>query len=125
MAALLLNAGAMRAVWICLLLAACSLYLPDHHKKEPVPPDAWIAECGPAPADAGVCNCVYGQWRCNSCPWATPEPVIACSSVGQTCEYEDWEHGCSCRCDVTGWWSCTPETIGSSCPHPLYPDAAP
>jgi hypothetical protein len=120
----LLNAAAMRLVWICLLLAGCSLYLEEHHKKPPVPPDGMVAECGPAPADAGACDCVYGQWRCNTCPWTSPEPLIACSSVGQTCDYEDWEHGCSCVCDASGYWSCTPETIGSYCPQPPYPDAA-
>jgi hypothetical protein len=51
--------------------------------------------------------------------------VIACSTVGQTCDYEDWEHGCVCRCDETGYWACTPQTIGSYCPQPPYPDAAP
>ncbi len=119
----------MRLVWICVLLAGCSLYLEDR-KKTPHPPDApeisdaWIPECGPAPADAGVCDCVYGQWRCNSCPWQSPEPLIACSQVGASCSYQDWEHGCDCVCDASGWWSCTPETTGSMCPHPPLPDAA-
>lgn len=119
----------MRLAWICLLLAGCSLYLEDRHKK-PVPPDAHVGEaavdtCGPMPIDAGSCQCDSGQWRCNTCPWVAPEAVIGCNMVGQTCEYEDWEHGCSCRCDETGWWKCTPETIGSFCPQPPYPDASP
>jgi hypothetical protein len=114
----------MRLAWICLLLAGCSLYLEEHHKKKPVPPDATIAECGPAPADAGVCDCVYGQWRCNTCPWTSPTDFIPCDTPGATCEYEDWEHGCSCRCSESGAWDCTPETVGSYCPKAFYPDAA-
>jgi len=118
----------MRVAWICLLLAGCTLYLGQDKKKPP--PDAveisdvWIPECGPRPADAGVCDCVYGQWRCNTCPWPNPEPVIACSQVGAFCDYEDWEHGCSCVCDASGFWNCTPETVGSMCPAPPPPDAA-
>jgi hypothetical protein len=122
------GAAGMRLVWICLLCAGCSLYLEEHHKKH-VPPDAQVLdvgtpECGPRPADAGTCDCVYGTWRCNTCPWPSPEPLISCSAVGQTCDYEDWEHGCSCRCDESHWWVCTPETIGSSCPGLPLPDAA-
>ena len=119
----------MRFALLCLVLAGCSLYLEEHDKRKPVPPDAARIfdegpyDCGPRPADAGTCDCVYGQWRCNSCPWSSPEPRIACSQVGASCEYEDWEHGCSCTCDASGYWACEPETIGSTGPEPWVPDA--
>ena len=120
----------MRFAWIFVLLAGCSLYLGQDDKKKSVLPDAHIVDgeplgCGPMPADAGACDCVYGQWRCNSCPWPSPEPLIPCSNIGAGCDYEDWEHGCACVCDASGWWSCTPQTIGSMCPHLPLPDAAP
>jgi len=120
----------MRFALLCLVLAGCSLYLDQREKKHMPPPDATVIddapypECGPRPADAGTCDCVYGSWRCNSCPWPSPEPLIACSQIGENCEYEDWEHGCDCVCDASGWWSCVPETIGSTCPEPPPPDAA-
>lgn len=130
-AAALLKGRRMRALaWLCLLCTGCVLYLGEDKKKKDIPPDAHVVdvgtpECGPAPADAGACDCVYGQWRCNTCPWPSPEPVIACAHVGSFCDYEDWEHGCSCVCDASGFWSCTPETVGSSCPSLPPPDAAP
>jgi hypothetical protein len=121
----------MRLALLCLALTGCTLYLEGPDKKHAPPPDApriiadaFVPECGPMPADAGACSCSNGQWWCNSCPWSSPEPLIACSQVGASCEYEDWEHGCSCTCDASGWWSCTPETVGSTCPKPPPPDAA-
>ena len=129
-APMLLKGAGMRFALLCLVLAGCSLYLDGRDKKHAPQPDAprtivdaYLPECGPMPADAGACSCTNGQWWCNSCPWSSPEPRIACSQVGASCEYEDWEHGCSCTCDPSGWWSCEPETGGSTCPEPWVPDA--
>jgi len=107
----LLKGQGMRFALLCLALAGCTLYLDPRDKKHmPPPPDA------PEIQDA--------YYPRNTCPWPSPEPLIACSQVGASCDYEDWEHGCSCVCDASGWWKCTPETIGSTCPTPPPPDAA-
>ena len=65
------------------------------------------------------CSCMFGQWRCNSCPADFMSPTATCTP-GLSCDYEDWEHGCSCICDGGGSWNCTPQTIGSQCPSHTY-----
>jgi hypothetical protein len=108
--------GGMRLAWICVLLAGCSLYLEDHHKKH-VPPDAVVYI-----PDTGLLTC----------PYSAPEPTVPCYTPGQVCAYIDAEYDCTCRCDASGYWSCAPEVIGAHCPTlpppdagPLYPDAPP
>lgn len=69
-----------------------------------------------------TCSCMQGQWRCNSCPVNFMDPTSTCTP-GTTCNYEDWEHGCSCTCDAQGYWDCFNETVGSMCPHHTVLDA--
>lgn len=51
----------------------------------------------------------------STCPADFMDPSATCQP-GQSCNYEDWEHGCQCECNAQGRWACTPETIGSHCP---------
>jgi hypothetical protein len=60
------------------------------------------------------CSCQFGNWWCSSCPLGFQDPTSTCTP-GTGCDYEDWEHGCSCGCGDDGHWHCTPETIGSYC----------
>jgi hypothetical protein len=49
---------------------------------------------------------------------------VACDTPGTGCQIETWEHGCQCACGSDGWWSCSGETIGSTCPtDPVEIDA--
>lgn len=112
----------MRLVWICVLLAGCSLYLDDHTSGMQPGGDG---TCGPPPADAGVCSCSNGAWHCNSCPFGEGPGPIACSRPGQGCSLSTWEHDCDCTCNADGWWECARGTIGSICPEPPPPDAPP
>jgi hypothetical protein len=72
------------------------------------------------PMDGGrpvVCNCQSGFFVCNSCPTTYSPPSGACTP-GDSCEWNTWEHGCSCGCGSSAVWSCTPETIGTfECGH--------
>jgi hypothetical protein len=48
---------------------------------------------------------------------------VPCTNIGSGCQIETWEHGCQCTCTAPGWWSCTGETLGSTCPRPPPHDA--
>jgi hypothetical protein len=117
-----------RAYLVFLLggLTACSLYWPS--KSQPIA-DAFLGDddgptaCSqPAPGSNCTCTDTIG-WACNSCPFDEGPGPVACDSPGSGCELETWEHGCSCACGSDGWWSCMPETIGSTCPTEPPPDA--
>jgi len=67
------------------------------------------------PSDGGrplICDCQSGFWVCNSCPSVFSPPTGACEP-GDACEWNSWEHGCSCGCGTDGQWSCAPLTIGT------------
>lgn len=70
----------------------------------------------------------------DTCPGdSAPGPDDTCTP-GSTCDYESWEHACSCACNEDGKWHCVNETVGSSCttgtyspfeaaPDPVWTDA--
>ena len=62
-----------------------------------------------------VCTCTSTGWRCNNCPADLFDTGATCTP-GDSCSYEDWEHGCSCSCTGGGYWACSNDTIGSHCP---------
>jgi Tol biopolymer transport system component len=56
------------------------------------------------------------NYGCSTCPGdIQPGPEPGCA-IGTSCDYEDWEHGCSCTCTELGRWACANQTIGSMCP---------
>lgn len=63
------------------------------------------------------------SYGCTTCPFFEGSGAVACTNIGSGCQIETWEHGCACSCVSPGWWSCSPETIGSTCPSPPPPDA--
>ena len=78
--------------------------------------DASMNTCdGPEPVGRGTCECTQTGWRCNSCGFTQPSADSICTP-GSSCDYEDWEHGCSCSCAADAHWRCFNETIGSRCP---------
>jgi hypothetical protein len=109
--------------WLVLvLLAGCELLIPTAPKHTKPPPDA--ATMCPLPKPPGVCECTDTiGWACTTCPFGEGADPIACTNVGSSCQIENWEHGCDCSCVAPGWWSCSRETIGSTCPSPPPPDA--
>ena len=121
----------MRALLaVSLSLAGCSLYFQGSpHGRDggidsgddDAPPDASCAE--PAPAGNCVCTSTIG-WACSTCPFGETTDPQACSTPGASCQIETWEHGCDCSCN-DGWWWCSGETVGSTCPSGPPPDAGP
>lgn len=106
-----------RVLLVLALLPACDLYFgshtpPDH--GDDVLPDANL-DCGPVP-DEGVCDCVNGNWWCTTCPFGEGTGPAPCDDPGASCHVENWEHGCDCSCGSDGYWACSPETVGSTCP---------
>lgn len=85
-----------------------------------LPSCMWFFDDDDAPPDAYVRDGRSGG--SGNCPSDFREPDATCTP-GASCEYDDWEHGCSCACQAWGRWSCTPETIGSRCPTNPPPDA--
>ena len=77
------------------------------------------ASC-PQPAPEGTCQCVNGSWFCTTCPGGGMPSAEQGCTPGDSCQYEDWEHGCSCSCAANGRWHCANETIGSRCPTGGY-----
>ena len=108
----LLCARGMRALLVAVILTgACHPFA----NSAPDASDASNGMCeGPAPTGQGTCDCTPTGWRCNSCGGFSP-PSGACEP-GDSCHYEDWEHGCSCACNAEGRWTCSKDTIGSTCP---------
>jgi len=130
----------LRAI-ACIALVGCRLYSrPDLDASLPCGGGcdaAWSACIGERggdcsgdvvctyPSNAGrpdVCTCTTTGWRCNDCPADFMDPAAICN-VGDSCSYEDWEHGCTCGCVAPGKWACANETIGSQCPTGPMPDA--
>ena len=110
-------------------LSACDLYF--HHDHDPLPdaavrppfgdPDASVLCMGqpPPPGSAGTCECTDTiGWACNNCPFGEGSAAVACAQPGASCTLETWEHGCDCACNADGWWACSGETVGSTCPSP-------
>ena len=78
------------------LASGCTLYWGDHDTTD-------------GGSDSGCPS--YG---CNTCG-LMPTASQGCTP-GDSCQYEDWEHGCQCTCTAAGHWSCYNETVGSMCP---------
>ena len=84
---------------VVVVLSGCSLYFGGSSSTnggDDVDDYPWIDTCGGQPTAEDTC---------------TP---------GDSCTYEDWEHGCECGCDEDGRWACFNETIGSHCPTGEY-----
>jgi hypothetical protein len=67
------------------------------------------------------CSCVGAGgdrwWACSNCPFGEGTEPVACATPGLGCNITTWEHDCSCSCTNSGYWNCTPGTIGSTCPQ--------
>ena len=61
---------------------------------------------------AAAVEFVEEAWQ--SCPGDFRNPDASCVA-NTSCDYQDWEHGCSCTC-VQNHWDCISDTIGSQCP---------
>ncbi|HEY4243437.1 MAG TPA: hypothetical protein VGM88_26675 [Kofleriaceae bacterium] len=73
------------------------------------------AACG-AGGDSSTCYCDQTTWICSTCDFGEGTDPVACTAPGSSCVVENWEHGCDCTCDPSGYWSCAPETLNSQCP---------
>ena len=102
----------MRITLLC-LLAGCSLYFGEDFSGAPEPDGGG----GGSGSDGGG-NCP--SYGCNTCGFQ-PQPQDTCTP-GASCDYEDWEHGCSCGCNEDGKWQCFNETVGSHCTTGTYSD---
>jgi hypothetical protein len=114
--------------WLVLLALLNGCVLLDH-KPGPIKKmidagsGSGSAKC-PEPAPPGDCVCTDTiGWACTTCPFGEGSDPVACTDIGSGCQIETWEHGCDCGCVAPGWWACSPETIGSTCPRPPPPDA--
>lgn len=103
------------------LLGACTLYYGPHgdppaDDQPPPPPPPTCSD--PKPPGNCTCTSTIG-WACTTCPFGEGSAAIPCTAAesGTSCQIETWEHGCQCTCTADGWWECSPETIGSTCPH--------
>jgi hypothetical protein len=76
-----------------------------------------VPACSYAESNGHVqtCQCAFGTWRCSDCPDDFKQPTATCTP-GDSCFYNDWEHGCDCTCASVGKWDCIPQTLGSMCP---------
>jgi hypothetical protein len=67
-----------------------------------------------------TCSCVttgnQPWWACSDCPFGEGNDPVACATPGLGCNITNWEHDCFCSCTASGYWDCTPGTIGSHCP---------
>jgi len=96
----------VRALSIMLLVSGCNLYFGNGE--------------GNGPNGGGDDDGCQGYECYNTCG-VQPTADATCTP-GDSCDYEDWEHGCSCTCDEDGHWACFNETIGSHCPTGAYSD---
>jgi hypothetical protein len=87
----------MRRLVLAVMLAGCNLYFSPPGVTNPPPPfEAGID-------DGGLQACELGQ---GSGPFECTSPGLACQ-LGAACE---------CWCTDTGWWFCSPELAGATCP---------
>jgi hypothetical protein len=113
----------MRWLAILSLLTACELYTSGPGTHRGSAGSGSSTKC-PLPAPPGSCVCTDTiGWACTTCPFGEGRDPVPCTAIGSGCQIETWEHGCDCGCVAPGWWSCSEETIGSTCPHPPPPDA--
>ncbi|CAN5692081.1 hypothetical protein BH11MYX1_BH11MYX1_25510 [soil metagenome] len=94
-------------------------------------PDHVVDDCVAKIGDGGSCielpnpgvrptriECSGGFAIVNSCPGSEYAPPGGACTPGDTCEWNTWEHGCSCGCGSAATWDCAPETIGTTeCGH--------
>jgi hypothetical protein len=114
----LLSARAMRSILIWCLLVGCggSDNTPDPCSQARFGVCSDGLQCTYPDEDGGrdtTCDCQGSFFVCNSCPSEFSPPSGACTP-GDACEWNSWEHGCSCGCGDDGQWSCAPQTIGTT-----------
>ena len=96
----------VRALSILLLASGCNLYFGGGDLGAPNGDDT---------------NAGCEGYECYNTCGVQPTADATCTP-GDSCDYEDWEHGCTCSCDEDGHWACFNETIGSHCPTGAYSD---
>lgn len=57
--------------------------------------------------------------KTSTCPPEIPGSDALRCTPGSSCDYDDWEHYCTCGCRTTdrgSWWECE-GSVGSVCPN--------